>query len=160
MCAALACAQRGLSVQIYEPRSGPLDKACGEGIMPAGVRILEELGVAVPREGQDSSSLSDSPDAMKMWAKGREAFDRARWDDAARHFEAATALDSEFAQAHLYHGWALWWRDGLYRESSQDRAEEALNRAAGVQRLRYLRREIATILPKRLKTSLRALGAH
>ena len=45
MCAALACAQRGLSVQIYEPRSGPLDKACGEGIMPAGVRILEELGV-------------------------------------------------------------------------------------------------------------------
>lgn len=35
-----------------------------------------------------------------------------------------------------------------------------VNRAAGLQRLRYIRREIAAVLPKRLKTSLRALGAH
>ena len=35
-----------------------------------------------------------------------------------------------------------------------------VNRAAGMQRLRYIRREIAALLPKRLKTSLRALVAQ
>lgn len=39
-------------------------------------------------------------------------------------------------------------------------AQIPVNRAAGMKRLRYIRREIAAILPKRLKTSLRALGAH
>lgn len=39
-------------------------------------------------------------------------------------------------------------------------AQIPVNRAAGMKRLRYIRREIAATLPKRLKTSLRALGAH
>jgi hypothetical protein len=39
-------------------------------------------------------------------------------------------------------------------------AEIPVNRAAGMKRLRYIKREIAAVLPKRLKTSLRALGGH
>jgi flavin-dependent dehydrogenase len=42
---AIACAQRGLSVTVTEPRAGPVDKACGEGLMPATVRRLAGLGV-------------------------------------------------------------------------------------------------------------------
>lgn len=42
--AALA-ADRGLDVLVLERREGPLDKACGEGVLPAGVRILDRLGV-------------------------------------------------------------------------------------------------------------------
>ncbi len=34
----------GLSTVLFERASGPPDKACGEGVMPAGVRILEALG--------------------------------------------------------------------------------------------------------------------
>ena len=42
---ALHCALSGLSVTVAEPRPGPVDKACGEGVMPAAVRRLEALGV-------------------------------------------------------------------------------------------------------------------
>ena len=42
---AIRCAQAGLSVTVAEPRTGPVDKACGEGLMPAAVTRLAELGV-------------------------------------------------------------------------------------------------------------------
>lgn len=45
LAAAIAAASRGLSVQVHERRKGPVDKACGEGLMPAGVRFLEAMGV-------------------------------------------------------------------------------------------------------------------
>ncbi|MGW7334068.1 FAD-dependent oxidoreductase, partial [Streptomyces sp. NPDC054840] len=37
----------GLEAVVVEPRPTPIDKACGEGLMPGGVRHLRELGVAV-----------------------------------------------------------------------------------------------------------------
>jgi flavin-dependent dehydrogenase len=37
----------GLAVTVVEPRSTPVDKACGEGLMPSAVRRLHELGVEV-----------------------------------------------------------------------------------------------------------------
>jgi len=43
---AIAAAGRGLDVTVLERRgAGPLDKACGEGLLPGGVRALERLGV-------------------------------------------------------------------------------------------------------------------
>jgi flavin-dependent dehydrogenase len=41
---AIGAARRGLSVVVLEKRGLPVDKACGEGLMPAGVRALERLG--------------------------------------------------------------------------------------------------------------------
>jgi flavin-dependent dehydrogenase len=38
-------AERGLRVAVAEPRSGPVDKACGEGLMPPAVARLRALGV-------------------------------------------------------------------------------------------------------------------
>jgi flavin-dependent dehydrogenase len=38
-------ASRGLDVLVLERREGPLDKACGEGILPSGVRALAPLRV-------------------------------------------------------------------------------------------------------------------
>lgn len=35
----------GLSPVIFEPRSGPIDKACGEGLMPGAMAALRRLGV-------------------------------------------------------------------------------------------------------------------
>jgi 2-polyprenyl-6-methoxyphenol hydroxylase-like FAD-dependent oxidoreductase len=46
LAAAIRCAMAGLSVTVAEPRSAPIDKACGEGVMPAAVRRLAALGVA------------------------------------------------------------------------------------------------------------------
>ncbi|MGW5399885.1 NAD(P)/FAD-dependent oxidoreductase [Streptomyces sp. NPDC003952] len=38
----------GLDVVVAEPRPAPVDKACGEGLMPGAVRALDALGVHVP----------------------------------------------------------------------------------------------------------------
>jgi flavin-dependent dehydrogenase len=45
LAAATAARLEGFSVVLAEKRMPPVDKACGEGIMPDGVRILERLGV-------------------------------------------------------------------------------------------------------------------
>ena len=42
---ALYARRAGLSVAVAEPRSTPIDKACGEGLMPGAVRDLAELGI-------------------------------------------------------------------------------------------------------------------
>jgi flavin-dependent dehydrogenase len=42
---AIGLARRGARALVVEQRMPPLDKACGEGIMPAGVRMLAALGV-------------------------------------------------------------------------------------------------------------------
>jgi len=41
-------ARAGLEVVVVERRSGPIDKACGEGLMPHTVRHLHRLGVQAP----------------------------------------------------------------------------------------------------------------
>ncbi len=42
---ALYAHQAGLSVVVVEPRVGPIDKACGEGLMPGAVAALRRLGI-------------------------------------------------------------------------------------------------------------------
>jgi len=42
---AIHAARAGLQPQVFDARLLPLDKACGEGVMPAGVAELRELGV-------------------------------------------------------------------------------------------------------------------
>jgi len=44
LAAAAFAARAGLATVLLDARSGPGDKACGEGVLPAGVRVLEELG--------------------------------------------------------------------------------------------------------------------
>ncbi len=41
---AIHAAMRGLRVVVVDPQEGVIDKACGEGLMPAGVAALERLG--------------------------------------------------------------------------------------------------------------------
>lgn len=63
---AAAAAARGLDVLVLEARPLPADKACGEGLLPAGVRALEALGVRPHLAARDASALA-----------------RLRWIDAA-----------------------------------------------------------------------------
>jgi flavin-dependent dehydrogenase len=42
---ALHARAQGLSVIVAEPRDTPIDKACGEGLMPGGLAVLASLGV-------------------------------------------------------------------------------------------------------------------
>lgn len=45
MAAALHAHRLGLDVVVREPRTGPIDKACGEGLMPGAVAELAALGI-------------------------------------------------------------------------------------------------------------------
>ncbi|WP_073945906.1 NAD(P)/FAD-dependent oxidoreductase [Streptomyces kebangsaanensis] len=45
---ALHAVRAGLDVVVAEPRRAPVDKACGEGLMPGAVRALGALGLQVP----------------------------------------------------------------------------------------------------------------
>ena len=67
LAAAIHCTLAGLSVTVAEPRAAPVDKACGEGVMPAAVRRLAALGV--PLDGHplrgirylDAAHQADAP---------------------------------------------------------------------------------------------------
>ena len=43
---AIVAAEQGLSVLVLERRNFPPDKACGEGVLPPGVKALRRLGIA------------------------------------------------------------------------------------------------------------------
>ncbi|MET4926330.1 NAD(P)/FAD-dependent oxidoreductase [Streptomyces sp. PSRA5] len=47
LAAGIHAAHAGLRAVVVEPRTGPVDKACGEGIMPGGVAALRAMGVEV-----------------------------------------------------------------------------------------------------------------
>jgi flavin-dependent dehydrogenase len=59
LAAALALGQRGYRVAVYDAQRPPIDKACGEGLMPEAVRLLRELGVALDeRDGASFAGIS------------------------------------------------------------------------------------------------------
>jgi 2-polyprenyl-6-methoxyphenol hydroxylase-like FAD-dependent oxidoreductase len=70
---AIECARRGLSVVVAEQHPQLPDKACGEGIMPSGVRVLESLGVRARLSPNDSAPLAGVSyvDSKGRFARGR-----------------------------------------------------------------------------------------
>ena len=55
---AIAAASRGLDVTVLEARPYPVDKACGEGILPAGVRALSALDLTRRLGPADATPLA------------------------------------------------------------------------------------------------------
>jgi len=49
LAAAIAARQRGLRVLVADGTRAPIDKACGEGLLPDGVAALSALGIQIPR---------------------------------------------------------------------------------------------------------------
>lgn len=74
LAAALHARRAGLSVVVREPRTGPIDKACGEGLMPGAVAELSALGVHP--QGRELSGIrylggdADGPVATARFARG------------------------------------------------------------------------------------------
>jgi flavin-dependent dehydrogenase len=50
LAAAIALAQEGHRVAVIDCASPPIDKACGEGLLPDSVAALTELGITIPAE--------------------------------------------------------------------------------------------------------------
>jgi flavin-dependent dehydrogenase len=65
LAAAIEARFAGLEVAVLEPRQGPIDKACGEGLMPGAVDALDRLGVSVVgHELRGISYLQDEAHAV------------------------------------------------------------------------------------------------
>lgn len=71
---ALHGARAGLEVALIERRSGPIDKACGEGLMPHTLRHLDRLGVHP--EGQQFNGISYTDGARHVSARFRSGTGR------------------------------------------------------------------------------------
>jgi len=56
---AIGAAARGLDVTVLERREGALDKACGEGLLPAGRRALAALGALALVEPDEAAPLRE-----------------------------------------------------------------------------------------------------
>jgi flavin-dependent dehydrogenase len=54
LAAAIAARQRGLEVVVADGAEPPIDKPCGEGLMPDGRAALAELGISIPEEDSHS----------------------------------------------------------------------------------------------------------
>src|SRR5260370_3522344 len=53
LAAAIAARMKGFDVTVADGAKPPIDKACGEGLMPSTVAALRELGLAIcPADGQ------------------------------------------------------------------------------------------------------------
>src|SRR5713226_8386677 len=53
LAAAIAAVQKGFKVTVADGAKPPIDKVCGEGLMPNTLAALRELGVEIsPRDGQ------------------------------------------------------------------------------------------------------------
>ncbi len=92
LAAALYAVQAGLDVSVCEQRPGPVDKACGEGLMPGAVRDLDALGVSPP--GHDLAGIryldaTLSVDAPFRAGPGRGVRRTALHDTLARAVHAA-----------------------------------------------------------------------
>jgi flavin-dependent dehydrogenase len=64
---AIMCARAGLRVTVAEPRMAPIDKACGEGLMPSAVERLAAIGVypsGLPFSGIRYLDASNRADAL------------------------------------------------------------------------------------------------
>lgn len=48
LAAAIAARRKGFRVVVADGSHPPIDKACGEGLMPEGAQALQELGVSIP----------------------------------------------------------------------------------------------------------------
>ena len=72
---AIEAALAGMSVTVLDPRPGPIDKACGEGLMPSARAALDRLGVeVVGREFHGIRYLTSGSDDLSRPA-GRDVIE-------------------------------------------------------------------------------------
>jgi flavin-dependent dehydrogenase len=73
LAAAIDATSRGMRPVVVEPRPGPVDKACGEGLMPGAVAVLERLGVSpkgMPFQGISYLQADGRPGARHSFSTG------------------------------------------------------------------------------------------
>ena len=162
LAAAIAARQRGFRVVVADGASTPIDKACGEGLLPDGLAALERLGVQVPHsDGRpfrgirfvSANAAADAPfpgDSFGL-AVRRTALHRILVEHAAR---LDTCLLWQTAVTGIA-GNGVWLGDRLVRARwivGADGSSSRVRRWAGLEsgprpRLRYAFRQHFRVTP-------------
>ena len=126
--AAIEARLAGLSVALVEARDGAIDKACGEGLMPGAIPLLERLGVSpagMPLRGvsyRDGARVADyrfahgSGLGVRRLELHRALSERADGLGVERVYDKVTALSQDasgVSVAGLRGSW-LFGADGLH----------------------------------------------
>jgi menaquinone-9 beta-reductase len=69
---ALELHDRGVNPIVMEPRRGPIDKACGEGLMPGALEVLRRLDVDPPGHAIRGIRYEDSAGSVTHRYRSRE----------------------------------------------------------------------------------------
>ncbi len=100
LAAAIAARQAGLSVLVADGARPPIDRACGEGLLPDGVAALERLGIQIPPQGVRAfygiRFLSGGLSADAPFSPGRSGLAIRRTALHSAMVERATQLGVEF----------------------------------------------------------------
>jgi flavin-dependent dehydrogenase len=99
LAAAIALGQRGIQCTVVEARSTPIDKACGEGLMPDSRQTLAQLGISLtPSDGHTFRGIRFQNAAHRVDAY----FPRGTGIGVRRpHLHALLAARAEETGAHL-----------------------------------------------------------
>jgi flavin-dependent dehydrogenase len=98
---ALHGAGAGLEVVVVEKRRGPIDKACGEGLMPRTVRQLQRLGIEPQGKSFRGISYLDADRHVDAPFRSGAGCGMRRTRLHAALFEAATATGIRFIQTPI-----------------------------------------------------------
>ena len=143
LAAAICAAQRGFRAVVFERSEAPPDKACGEGLMPAGARELSLLGARI-EEAQPFHGIRYLQDGMQVEALFRDGaglgIRRTVLSAALR--DRAQSLGAELRHATVQgaiagpHSVEVWTGPGLVQARllvAADGLHSPLRRAAGLE---------------------------
>ncbi len=124
LAAALFLAQDGHQVTVYERQRGPIDRVCGEGMLPFGLALMKELGLreqalsaGMPFYGvryvcQDQVAEGHFPSGLHGLGIARASLDRLL-RERARHL-GVTLLEGEQLEPGLVREATILAADGIH----------------------------------------------
>src|SRR5690606_27541107 len=124
-----------LSAELIGVDGSRLARAQVSGAADSVLALVDALSIALLREiwrGREpvpqlrlAAVTTESPAALRAFLRGERFCRASQWDSARASFEAAIALDSTFALAHMRLGEAFGWRESLGSESARRHAATA-----------------------------------
>ncbi|MEU0524954.1 NAD(P)/FAD-dependent oxidoreductase [Streptomyces niveus] len=105
LAAGIHAALAGLRAVVVEPRATPVDKACGEGIMPGGVAALSSMGVAVSGRQLLGIRYRDGARGAEAWFRDGTGLGVRRTELHAALRRRADALGVETVRGKVGEVW-------------------------------------------------------
>ncbi|WP_329031787.1 NAD(P)/FAD-dependent oxidoreductase [Streptomyces sp. NBC_01725] len=105
LAAGIHAARAGLRAVVVEPRTAPVDKACGEGIMPGGVAALSAMGVEVSGRELRGIRYRDGARDAEAWFRDGTGLGVRRTELHAALRRRADALGVETVRGKVGEVW-------------------------------------------------------